>query len=64
MSRNVKEDLRDNHRFAISTHRGGARHRVRYVERGGGADDSDECRLCQPTIKSHSEKSEKESAKR
>ncbi|MGM0563880.1 MAG: hypothetical protein ACQES2_06080 [Pseudomonadota bacterium] len=37
-------------RFAVSTHRGGARHRVRYVERGGGTDDSDECRLCQPVV--------------
>ncbi|MCW8195132.1 class I SAM-dependent methyltransferase [Proteobacteria bacterium 005FR1] len=37
-------------RFSFSSHRGGARHKVRYVESGGG--DSDEnCRICQPGIK-------------
>lgn len=37
-------------RFSFSTHRGGARHKVRYVESGGGESDAN-CRICQPMVK-------------
>lgn len=32
--------------FSVSANRGHAAHRVRYVESGGGRDDTGECRLC------------------
>lgn len=37
-------------RFSFSSHRGGARHKVRYVETGGGESDEN-CRICQPGVK-------------
>lgn len=38
---------RRNRKFAVSTNRGGASHRVRYVEAGGAGVDIDECTLCE-----------------
>lgn len=38
---------RSDRRFAVSSNRGQASHRVRYVETGGGAVDPDECTFCQ-----------------
>ncbi|WP_339780422.1 hypothetical protein [uncultured Marinobacter sp.] len=39
-------DRRDR-KFAVSTNRGGASHRVRYVEAGGAGMDIDECTFCE-----------------
>lgn len=39
----------DDRRFAVSANRGQARHRVRYVESGGGTPD-DGCRVCAPVV--------------
>lgn len=43
------DDERRSRRFAVSANRGRARHRVRYVESGGG-DPDDNCRICAPMI--------------
>ena len=40
----------ENHRFQFSSNRGTAKHRVRYVESGGG-DSIENCRLCRPAVK-------------
>ncbi|MBN7768990.1 hypothetical protein KUV44_00840 [Marinobacter daepoensis] len=42
-----KHSERSDRRFAVSSNRGQASHRVRYVETGGGAVDPDECTFCQ-----------------
>lgn len=36
-------------RFQFSANRGGARHKVRYVESGGGKADKN-CKVCQPVL--------------
>ncbi|WP_417514793.1 hypothetical protein [Marinobacter sp.] len=41
-------DRRDR-KFSVSTNRGKASHRVRYVEAGGAAVDIDECTFCEST---------------
>jgi hypothetical protein len=41
------DNERKNRRFAVSANRGGASHRVRYVETGGAAVDTEECTFCQ-----------------
>lgn len=41
-------------RYQVSSHRGGAVHKVRYVESGGGDSDPN-CRICQPTMKPREE---------
>lgn len=41
------EQDRKNRRFAVSANRGAASHRVRYVETGGAAVDTEECTFCQ-----------------
>ena len=38
---------RRNRKFAVSTTRGKASHRVRYVEAGGAGVDIDECTFCE-----------------
>ena len=37
---------RSDRKFAVSTNRGSASHRVRYVEAGGAGVDIDECTFC------------------
>jgi hypothetical protein len=39
-----------NVKYQVSTNRGHAKHKVRYVESGGGEADPN-CRLCTPVIK-------------
>lgn len=34
-------------RFSVSSNRGAARHRLRYVEAGGASVDTEECTFCQ-----------------
>ena len=41
------EQVRNNRRFSVSANRGRASHRVRYVETGGAAVDTEECTFCQ-----------------
>lgn len=36
-------------RYQFSANRGGARHKVRYVESGGGTADKN-CKVCQPVL--------------
>ncbi|MGM0767573.1 MAG: hypothetical protein ACQEV6_06090 [Pseudomonadota bacterium] len=45
-------------RFAVSTNRSQARHRIRYVEAGGAAVDSQECVFCEsaPDLRDYSER--------
>lgn len=43
------DNERQSRRFAVSANRGRARHRVRYVESGGGDPDAN-CRVCAPMI--------------
>ncbi|WP_100640600.1 hypothetical protein [Marinobacter salexigens] len=38
---------RRDRKFAVSTNRGSASHRVRYVEAGGAGVDIDECTFCE-----------------
>lgn len=38
---------RKNRKFSVSTNRGKANHKIRYVEVGGGAVDLDECTFCE-----------------
>lgn len=40
---------REQRRFQVSSNRGAARHRVRYLETGGAAVDTNECTFCQVT---------------
>ncbi|MCM0611959.1 hypothetical protein KFJ24_05650 [Marinobacter sediminum] len=42
-----ERDLRENRKFSVSSNRGRASHRVRYVEAGGAAVDMEDCTLCQ-----------------
>ena len=44
---NQEQSDRKNRRFAVSANRGRASHRVRYVETGGAAVDTEECTFCQ-----------------
>jgi hypothetical protein len=37
-------------RYQISSNRGAATHKVRYVESGGG-DANENCRVCKPALK-------------
>jgi hypothetical protein len=41
------QDARQDRKFSVSANRGGARHRLRYVEAGGAAVDTEECTFCQ-----------------
>ena len=41
------QDVRHDRKFSVSANRGGARHRLRYVEAGGAAVDTEECTFCQ-----------------
>lgn len=41
------QDLRRDRKFSVSANRGGAKHRLRYVEAGGAAVDTEECTFCQ-----------------
>ncbi|WP_372965120.1 hypothetical protein [Marinobacter sp.] len=44
----IPEDSdRKDRRFSVSANRGQASHRVRYVETGGAAVDTEECTFCQ-----------------
>lgn len=45
----IKTDLDDrrDRKFAVSTNRGKANHRVRYVEAGGANVNVDECAFCE-----------------
>lgn len=50
MSDSIKPDedpARAKRRFAVSANRGSASHRVRYVETGGSAVDTEDCTFCQ-----------------
>lgn len=38
---------RENRKFSVSTNRGKANHKIRYVEVGGGAVDTEECTFCE-----------------
>ena len=38
---------RRDRKFSVSANRGSASHKVRYVEAGGAAVDTDECTFCQ-----------------
>lgn len=40
-------DVRENRRFSVSANRGQASQKVRYVEAGGAAVDTGECKFCQ-----------------
>ncbi|MDL0429578.1 hypothetical protein QPM17_00435 [Marinobacter sp. TBZ242] len=40
-------DVRHDRKFSVSANRGGASHKVRYVEAGGAAVDTEECAFCQ-----------------
>ena len=40
---------RRDRKFAVSSNRGKARHRLRYVETGGAAVDIEDCTFCQVT---------------
>lgn len=42
--------VKSRRRYQVSSNRGSAIHKVRYVESGGGDDDAN-CRVCQPTPK-------------
>lgn len=39
--------LGNDRRFSVSSNRGAARHRLRYVEAGGASVDTEECSFCQ-----------------
>ena len=43
----AEQDERKNRRFSVSANRGNASHRIRYVESGGAAVDTEECTFCQ-----------------
>lgn len=42
-----EQDKRKDRRFSVSANRGNASHRIRYVESGGAAIDTEECTFCQ-----------------
>ncbi|MBR9870927.1 MAG: hypothetical protein GYB26_07300 [Gammaproteobacteria bacterium] len=42
-----EKDKRKDRRFSVSANRGNASHRIRYVESGGAAVDTEECTFCQ-----------------
>lgn len=44
---NAKTLERNDRKFSVTTNRGEASHKVRYVEAGGAAVDLDECTFCQ-----------------
>ncbi|MDX1597227.1 MAG: hypothetical protein R3295_01065 [Marinobacter sp.] len=44
---NAKTLERNDRKFSVTTNRGEASHKVRYVESGGAAVDLDECTFCQ-----------------
>jgi len=48
---------RKNRRYAVSTNRGHASHRIRYVETGGAAVDIEDCTFCQSVPDLKGEKS-------
>lgn len=45
--KNTDTVTRRDRKFAVSTNRGKASHRVRYVEAGGAGVDIDECTFCE-----------------
>ncbi|MGO1500869.1 MAG: hypothetical protein ACTHWH_06250 [Marinobacter sp.] len=47
MNRSTDTVDRRDRRFAVSTNRGKASHRLRYVEAGGASVDLDECTFCE-----------------
>lgn len=49
LNENIGTDDRGDRKFAVSTNRSGASHRVRYVEAGGAGVDVDECAFCEAT---------------
>lgn len=52
---------RGNRKFAVSANRGKASHKLRYVEAGGAAIDTEECTFCQvvPELSGRDEKTDK-----
>ena len=44
--------------FQVSTNRGRARHKLRYVESSVATGDAGECRLCRPSLSSEPDDSE------
>jgi hypothetical protein len=50
ISTDCPPDRQNARKYQVSTNRGHARHKVRYVESGGGEADPN-CRLCTPVIK-------------
>lgn len=55
-----EESGREQRKFFVSANRGQASHRIRYVESGGAAVDTEECTFCQsvPTASTEGSKSE------
>ncbi len=55
---------RDRRRFAVSTNREKASHRIRYVETGGASVDNEECTFCQgvPVLDDESEADSRDEA--
>ncbi len=53
---------RRDRKFSVSANRGKASHKVRYVEAGGAAVDTDECTFCQsvPDLSVSSEENRKD----
>jgi hypothetical protein len=51
---------RRDRKFSVSANRGRASHKVRYVEAGGAAVDTDECTFCQSVPDLSVDTSEKE----
>ncbi len=43
----VQGQMRRDRKFSVSSNRGRASHKLRYVETGGAAVDTDDCSFCQ-----------------
>jgi hypothetical protein len=58
-SQNSSVERRDR-KFSVSANRGKASHKVRYVEAGGAAVDTEECTFCQavPELSGENQKGE------
>ena len=48
-SQSNENEKRRDRKFAVSSNRGKASHRLRYVETGGAAVDTEDCTFCQVT---------------
>ncbi|WP_323750917.1 hypothetical protein [Marinobacter sp.] len=59
------QEKRKDRRFSVSANRGNASHRIRYVESGGAAIDTEECTFCQalPDLEREGEVAKTEVAK-